>query len=177
MDSDINLEALLYALAQQPDSLPPELQASLTEIGKILETNPSQEKATELRKLIENYTPLEVAYLGSLTAIDRRYRSQERTKAMGGTFPTTRELADLEFNAFLNSNDWVNVAKQAIYKQRSKPKRSDFLLRGDRVVTLASGGAFLGVLIFQIPGAIIGGLLAGIYAWLSFPSVNSNKSK
>jgi hypothetical protein len=50
-------------------------------------------------------------------------------------------------------------------------KKSHFLLRGDRVVTLASGGAFLGGLIAQIPGAIIGGLLAGIYAWSSFRTV------
>ena len=57
---------------------------------------------------------------------------------------------------------------------RSKPKRSDFLLRGDRLVTLASGGAFLGVLIFQVPGAIIGGLLAGIYAWLSFRTAKAD---
>lgn len=37
--------------------------------------------------------------------------------------------------------------------------------QGDRIVALVSGGAFLGVLLAQIPGAIIGGLLAGVYAW------------
>lgn len=39
--------------------------------------------------------------------------------------------------------------------------------RGDRVVSLGSGGAFMGVLIAGIPGAIIGGLLCSVYAWFS----------
>jgi hypothetical protein len=171
----IDLEALLYALAQQPDSLPPALQASLTEIGRDLETNPSEEKAIELRELIKSDELLELAYQNGLVAIDRAYNAQERTKGMGATFPSRLELEDLDFSAILTSHNWVNAAKQAIYIKTSSPaRRSQFLLRGDRVVTLASGGAFLGVLIFQIPGAIIGGLLAGIYAWWSFPTAKAD---
>lgn len=37
--------------------------------------------------------------------------------------------------------------------------------RGDRILVLGSGGAFLGVLIAQLPGAVAGGLLASVYAW------------
>jgi hypothetical protein len=159
----IDLEALLYALAQQSDSLPPALQASLTKIGRDLETNPSEEKAIELRELIKSDESLELAYQNGLVAIDRAYNAQERAKGISAMV----ELEDAEIrNAF---RDRVDTAKQAMdIKSSSPPKKSQFLLRGDRVVTLASGGAFLGVLIFQIPGAIIGGLLAGIYAWWSF---------
>jgi hypothetical protein len=42
----------------------------------------------------------------------------------------------------------------------------NFWEKGDRVLALGSGGAFLGVLIAGIPGAITGGLLASIYAYL-----------
>lgn len=43
----------------------------------------------------------------------------------------------------------------------------DFWQKGDRILALASGGAFLGVLMIgDIPGAIIGALLASIYACL-----------
>jgi hypothetical protein len=171
----IDLEALLYALAQQPDSLPAELQTSLTAIGRELETNPSEEKAIELRELIKSDESLELAYQNGLVAIDRAYSSKERAKSMGATFPSRLELEDLDLSTFFTSHDWVHVAKKAIHVKSSSPaKRSQFLLRGDRVVTLASGGAFLGVLIFQIPGAIIGGLLAGIYAWLSFPTAKAD---
>jgi hypothetical protein len=170
----IDLEALLYALAQQSDSLPPALQVSLTKIGRDLETTPSEEKAIELRELIKSDESLELAYQNGLVVIDRAYNSQERTKGIGATFPSRLELEDLDFSAILTSHNWVNAAKQAIYIKSSSPaKRSQFLLRGDRVVTLASGGAFLGVLIAQIPGAIIGGLLVGIYAWFSFPTVRT----
>jgi hypothetical protein len=171
----IDLEALLYALAQQPDSLPPALQASLTKIARDLETSPSEEKAIELREIIKSDESLELAYQNGLVAIDRAYNAQERTKGIGATFPSWLELEDLDFRAILTSPNWVNAAKQSIYVKSSPPaKRSQFLLRGDRVVTLASGGAFLGVLIFQIPGAIIGGLLAGIYAWWSFPAAKAD---
>jgi hypothetical protein len=48
-----------------------------------------------------------------------------------------------------------------------KQKQTDFWQRGDRIIALASGGAFLGVLVGQIPGAIVGGLLAAFYAWFT----------
>ena len=178
MDSDIiNLEALLYALTQQPNSLRPELQTSLTEIGKVLQTDLSKENADRLRQVIGADEHFENAYQQSLVEIDRRYTSQERTKAIAGIFPTTRELGDIDFNTFSTSNDSVNVAKQSIYRQRTQPKRSEFLLRGDRIVTLSGGGAFLGALIFQtISGAVIGGLLAGIYAWWSFSTTKPDEN-
>jgi hypothetical protein len=170
----INIEALLYALSQQSAPLPESLQRSLTEVGRVLQTDPSKENADRLRQVIKTDEHFENAYQQGLVEADLRYVSQERTKGMGTNFPTATELEDLDLSAFLTSYDWVNVAKTAIYSKRSQPKRSQFLLRGDRVVTLAGGGAFLGVLIFQIPGAIIGGLLAGIYAWWSFPTAKAD---
>lgn len=170
----IDLEALLYALAQQTEPLPEALQRSLTEIGRSLRTNTTAEKANELRQLIKGYEPLEVAYQNSLVELDKRYISQQRTKNSDLTFSSSTGLDILDFRVILSSNNWVNAAKKMIYSQSLQPQRSRFLDRGDRVVTLASGGAFLGVLIAQIPGAIVGGLLAGIYAWFSFPTAKTD---
>ncbi|MEH1971089.1 hypothetical protein [Nostoc sp.] len=42
----------------------------------------------------------------------------------------------------------------------------NFWRKGDQILALGSGGAFLGVLIGGTPGAVIGGLIASIYAYL-----------
>lgn len=48
-------------------------------------------------------------------------------------------------------------------------RKPNFWERGNRVVQLASGGAFLGVLLAQIPGAIVGGVSVAVYAWFTTP--------
>lgn len=48
--------------------------------------------------------------------------------------------------------------------------RSNFWERGDRVIALGSGGAFLGALIAQLPGAVIGGVIATLFAWFTYSS-------
>lgn len=66
------------------------------------------------------------------------------------------------------------IADDRIITQNLVQRRSKLLERGDRVIALSSGGAFLGVLIAQIPGAIIGGLFVGIYAWFSGSNVKAD---
>ena len=168
MDSDIiNLEALLYALARQPDSLRPELQASLTETGKTLETNPSEEKAVELRQLIRSYKPLELAYQDGLAAIDRAYTSQERTKGINSISTPTLGIENLFVKGILQSEDWVGTAKQLPRDlNSSSQKTSDqFWDKTDRIAVMTMGGASLGGAIAQLPGAIIGGFIAAGYGW------------
>jgi hypothetical protein len=45
----------------------------------------------------------------------------------------------------------------------SQKPSSDFWERGDRVMVIAAGGALFGGMLAQIPGAIVGAILAGIY--------------
>jgi hypothetical protein len=168
----IDLEALLYALAQQTEPLPASLQHSLTEVGRFLHED-RPDAARQLRVLIQQYSPLELDYQNALAQWDENYTSQERTKSLGATFPITSGLDDLFIDRVLPTNNWVIATKKLTNSLRSPKQRSQFLQRGDRVLTLASGGAFLGVLIAQIPGAIIGGLLVGVYAWLSFPEAQT----
>jgi hypothetical protein len=42
-----------------------------------------------------------------------------------------------------------------------------WIKRGNTIVTMTCGGAFLGGLLAQIPGAIIGGILACLLAWFT----------
>jgi hypothetical protein len=169
----IDFEALLYALAQQTEPLPQDLQQKLTNISRFLpEENP--DAARQLRALIQQSSSLEIAYKKALEAWDKNYASQERTKCLNATFNRTSGLDDLFINSIFSTEDWVRSTKKIIDSHSSPKQKSRFLERGDRVVTLAGGGAFLGVLIFQIPGAIIGGLLAGIYAWWSFPTAKAD---
>jgi hypothetical protein len=168
----IDLEALLYALVQQTEPLPESLQHSLTEVGRTLDEN-RPETARQLRSLIQQYSPLERDYQKALAQWDENYTSQERTKSLMATFSTESGLENLFFACVAPSNNWVNDTKRL---RRSPKQRSRFLERGDRVLTLASGGAFLGVLVAHIPGAIIGGLLAGLYAWFSYSSFKTDGS-
>lgn len=169
----IDFEALLYALDRQTEPLPTDLQHSLTEIGRSLHEN-RPDSARQLRELIQQYLPLESEYKNALAQSDAIYASQQRTKSLGTNFLPTAGIDDLLIGRVLATNDWVTTAKRVVFNQTVPKQRSQFLERGDRVVTLASGGAFLGVLIAQIPGAIIGGLLAGIYAWFSAPTVKAD---
>lgn len=44
-------------------------------------------------------------------------------------------------------------------------KQQSFWQNGDRAIAFASGGAFLGGLIAQVPGAIVGALAGAIFGW------------
>jgi hypothetical protein len=163
----IDLEALLYALAQQPDSLPPALQASLTKIGRDLETNPSEEKAIELRELIKSDESLELAYQNGLVAIDRAYNAKERTKGLNSISLTGAALDNLFSKCILVSSDWVSVAKQLPRDLNAHPQSNptQFWDKTDRIAVMTVGGAALGGAVAQLPGAIIGGLFAAGYGW------------
>ena len=161
----INLEALLYALAQQSEPLPEWLQRSFAKIGQAVQLDPTEADATELRQIIKSYDPLEIAYQKGLVESDRRYVSQERTKSLGSTFPTTARLEDLFSNRVLCSSDWTISAKQLTKDLNSQENPSQFWDKADRIAVMTAGGAALGGAVAQIPGAIIGGLIAAGYGW------------
>ena len=48
-----------------------------------------------------------------------------------------------------------------------KTDRPEWIRRGNSIVTAIIGGAFLGVMIAQIPGAIAGAIFGAIVGWLS----------
>lgn len=55
-------------------------------------------------------------------------------------------------------------------------KDSNIWQLGDKIIVFAGGGAFLGALIAQLPGAVIGGIMASIYAILVKPEIKEDKN-
>jgi hypothetical protein len=181
----INLEVLLYALSQQVDPLPPDLQRSLTEIGRSIQAHPTDENKIELRELIRNYQPLETVYRDTLTRWNQSYVSQERTKSLDTTFPTISGLDDLSIlqgrgfanESFLSTNDWVKAAKQLTSRLSLPQTPAKFWDKADRMAITTAGGIAIGSAICQLPGAIVGGVLGAGYGWyVGFKQATTRKS-
>ena len=158
----IDFEALLYALDRQTEPLPTDLQHSLTEIGRSLHEN-RPDSARQLRELIQQYLPLESE--NALAQSDTRYESQQRTKSLGATFSPILGLDDLLISRVLATSDWVTTAKQLTYNLIAPQAPSQFWDKTDRIVVMTGGGMAIGGAIAQLPGAIIGGILAAGYGW------------
>jgi hypothetical protein len=162
----INLEVLLYALSQQLKSLPPDLQQSLTEIGQALQANLTDENKIEIRELVSRYQPLEIVYRKALTQWNQSYVSQERTKSLSSAFPIRSGLDELSIESLLlPANDWVSAAKQLVNNLSSPQTPAQFWDKTDRMAVMVAGGIALGSMVAQLPGAIIGGVVAAGYGW------------
>ena len=48
-----------------------------------------------------------------------------------------------------------------------RPDRPRWILRSNSIVTAIIGGAFLGLVLAQFPGAIVGAIFGAIVGWLS----------
>jgi hypothetical protein len=55
----------------------------------------------------------------------------------------------------------VNSVKQT----RNSRNENDFWKKADRIAIMTAGGAALGSSVFMVPGAIVGGILAGAYGY------------
>lgn len=163
-NNSIDLKALLYALTQQSAPLPAPLQHSLQESGQALRQN-QPEAAHQLRERIKRYEPLESAYMNALQQFDRQYTAQQRTKSLSANFPNTAGFDWFFINDVIPANDWVLTAKQILQAQHSRPAKRNFWDRTESVVVVIIGGAALGGAIAQLPGAIIGLLIAAIFGW------------
>jgi hypothetical protein len=164
-NATIDVDALMIALTHQPHALPPDLQQQLSQVGQAMAAN-QPDAAQALRNLVRSYEPLEAAYFSVLTQWDNEYASQQRAKSLDGTFHTTQGLGFIFTQDILPAMDWVAAAKSlsVIGDQDTQPQ---WIKRGNTIVTMVSGGAFLGVLLAQFPGAIVGAIIAGIFGWYS----------
>jgi hypothetical protein len=171
--SVIDPEALLCALAQQTEPLPEKLQRSLQEVGQSLQQD-QPDAAHQLRELIREYLPLESAYKTVLEQWDKQYASQHRAKSLNTAFQVTAGSDWLFIHEVMPTSDWVTTAKRIARRQSSQVEPSRFWDKTDRIAVMMAGGAALGGVIGQIPGAIVGGVLAATYGWyISFAKAKS----
>jgi hypothetical protein len=170
----INIEVLLYALSQQVNPLPPDLQRSLTEIGQLSQANLTDEDKIKIYELVESYQPLNIAYDRAFDQWYQSYVSQERTKSLSATFPIGSgldELSILQGRGFANeslllpANDWVAAAKQLVNNLNPPQTPAQFWDKTDRMAVTTAGGIAIGSAIAQLPGAIVGGALGAVYGW------------
>jgi hypothetical protein len=166
----IDLDALMVALSHQKESLPPDLQQQLSQAGQALVDN-QPNAAQTLREQIRSYPPLETAYFQVLRQWDNDYATQERAKSLTATFHTYQGIGFLFSQDILPTADWVKTIQQItqapITPNRSIAPSTSWIKRGNTIVTMTCGGAFLGVLLAQIPGAIVGGILACLLGWFT----------
>jgi hypothetical protein len=162
----INIEVLLYALSQQVNPLPPDLQRSLTEIGQLSQANLTDKDKITIYELVESYQPLNIAYDRAFDQWYQSYVSQERTKSLGTTFPIRSGLDEFSIESLLlPANDWVAAAKQLVNNLNPPQTPAQFWDKTDRMAVTTAGGIALGSAIAQIPGAIVGGALGAGYGW------------
>jgi hypothetical protein len=167
-NATIDIDALMIALAHQPESLPPDLQQQLSDIGQGMAQNQA-DSAQALRELVRSHQPLETAYLDVLKQWDKDYASQQRAKSINATFHTNQGLGFVFTQDILPRLDWVTAAKE-LSEVREDDDQPEWIRRGNTIVTMVSGGAFLGVLLAQFPGAIVGAIFAGIFGWYTSKS-------
>jgi hypothetical protein len=83
----------------------------------------------------------------------------------------------VEKGAFLGDSS-LPIYKESLQRnfkdaQSSSSRFEKVSEKGDRMIAFASGGAFLGGLIAQIPGAVAGALAGAIFGWFDEKSANS----
>lgn len=160
-NQDINWEALLYALAAQTEPLPDSLHQAHQSAVQALPENRAQ-AAHNLRQHIKQYPTFEAAYMEGLKQATRNYKSQHRTKSISAILPVDTTWPQL-LREIIQTPNPVDTAKRHV----NQPTTETFWDKADRTLVCTTGGAFLGVMIAQLPGAIVVGLLAGIYGWFA----------
>lgn len=162
----LTLEATLLALAEQPNELPASLQQSLGTIGQEFATHQPQ-AVDQLRALVSE-SSLNVAYAAAYRDLQTHSSQVERNKSLllSANGSLTIDL-DILAAGILTAPQPPQAARQFLQSlQRSAQGQkltTRLWERLDRIMIMAAGGAFLGGTIGQIPGAVIGTLLAALY--------------
>ena len=159
---ETSLKAFMVALDRLNPPLPESAYDSIHQIGlAIAQQNPDHALAL-IHQLTQTYSQLGDRYSAARRNLKREYQAQERAKSAVLTLQKTG--IDLEQTAILlltryspqNPSLFSNVPAASTAK-------TDPWAKSDRIAVMVAGGAFLGGAIAQIPGAVIGSLLAGLY--------------
>ena len=163
--SNINWEALFYTLAAQTESLPDEL-LQVHQAVALATPEDRFEAIDHLRQTIKQYPAFEAAYGEGLKQATRQYRSQHRAKSIGLTLPVGTTYEQVLGDILCTPNP-VEAAKRYLQTQQRRAVIQQSARKWenmDRLMVMAAGGVALGTAVAQIPGAVIGGLVA-IACW------------
>lgn len=167
-------KALILAMSRLDQPLPHHLQDAVHHLNTTLRNN-SPSLNDEIRQLVTQDSHLQQLYTAAYDELEAQYQKQERSKSIDLTFPRETDLWD-KFIQVVSANDSALAARQTlqgVISQHRSRSKEDFWEKGDRIVVMAAGGAFLGGAIahlltgseFTAIAAILGALLAAIYGW------------
>jgi hypothetical protein len=167
-NNSINIEALMLALSQQDESLPEDIERSIDRLKDAAFMKGDVEASEQIREVIRQSPELDASYKAADQYLDSQHNAQHRTKALAATFPNPDRLSWVFYDQILPSHDWVNATQHFIAQKNTQDTdQPEWIRRGNSIVTMISGGAFLGVMLAQIPGAIVGAIVAGIFGWIT----------
>jgi hypothetical protein len=172
------LEAFLRAVSLHEKPLPPNMHKEIRRIGHDLENHDTQ-SLRDIPALVQQDVALKKQYDYVYQSLQKQYSTQERTKSLGITTNGSVSIdIESQIAQVFYADNFIESAQQFLdlldNQSIESTQQVDFWERGNRVVALATGGAFFGVLLAQLPGAIIGGVLVALYAWFSAPYAKSN---
>ena len=173
-NNSINIEALMLALSQQDESLPEDIERSIDRLKHAAFIKGDVEASEQIREVIRQSPELDASYKAADQYLDSQHNAQHRTKALAATFPNPDRLQWIFYNQILNSHDWVNTTKTV--SKQSTTSDNQWRERGNSIVSMICGSSFLGVMLAQIPGAIVGALLGAIVGWFITEPKNASRN-
>lgn len=174
--NDIDWEALLYALAAQTEALPETLkQAHANAVNASV--NQRSEAIHRLRQQIEQYPTLETAYRDGLKQVARQNRTQHRAKGIGATLSAPQSFENILSLVFQSPNPIAEAKRHLRTQPITSVPSNQFWEKSDRLVIMTIGGVACGMAVAQIPGAIVGGLIAvACWYYVTFININSTQN-
>lgn len=172
---DKTIRAFLMALEQLDSPLSQAALQTVHAAGAALVDHQPEIAAHALHTLAETDPTLTQHYQNARSKLTQQYNAQERSKNLAWAAALPQSDFEQLAAKILTALDGVQPPRQLMSNLiPSSKQKTDFWERADRIVVMAGGGAFLGgalaqlivgVAIAQVPGAIVGALLAASYGW------------
>ena len=173
-NNSINIEALMLALSQQDESLPEDIERSIDRLKDAAFRRGDVEASEQIREVMRRFPQFNDSYLAADQYLDRQHNAQHRTKALAATFPNPDRLSWIFYDQILPSENWVSATKTV--SKQSTTSDNQWRDRGNSIVSMICGSSFLGVMLAQIPGAIVGALLGAIVGWFITEPKNTSRN-
>ncbi|MBD1822783.1 hypothetical protein H6F51_09775 [Cyanobacteria bacterium FACHB-DQ100] len=165
-NEETKLKAFLIAIDRLDPPLAPEDYPKINQIGVAISQQHIDQAINIILDLTQTYPHLRDRYEAARLNLRQQYQAQERSKSAVATLEKTG--TDLEQAAILLLTRFSDRTLEVFtdLPERNSAK-SDFWEKGDRIIAIIGGGFALGAMIAQLPGAIIVGILATIFAWVT----------
>ncbi|MGG6263266.1 hypothetical protein ACQ4M3_39715 [Leptolyngbya sp. AN03gr2] len=158
---EVALKTFLIALDQIEPPIAEKDYAKINQIGIAVAQNRFEQAISLILDLTQDYPQLRERYETAQRQLKPPYRSRDLSKAAVTTLQKTG--AEFEQAAIVLLTGFEYPSSRLLTEDSTHSQQPDFWEKGDRVIAIVAGGAGIGGMIGQIPGALIGGTLAAIF--------------